>query len=60
MAQRLPDLIEQYGHKQVENVVTVLDRLFGNGYAEKNLDVAATLLGNGDKWVVDSTNDVER
>jgi hypothetical protein len=44
MAQRLPDLKEQYGHKQVEYVVEVLDQLLGKGYAEKNLDVAAALL----------------
>ena len=54
MAQRLPDLKEQFGNKQVENVVTLLDRLFGDGYAEKNLDVTAALLGNGDKEVADS------
>ena len=54
MAQRLPDLKEQYGNKQVEDVVKMLDQMFGKGYAEKNVDVAAALLGNGDKEVAGS------
>ena len=56
MAQRLPDLKEQYGHKKVENVVMVLDRLFEDGFAEKNLDVTAAMLINRENEVADSTS----
>lgn len=44
MSQRLTALIEQYDKEQVEKVIKVLDRLFGHGYAEDNLDVAAAIL----------------
>ena len=57
MAQQLPDLKEQYGDKQVENVVKELNRIFWDGYAEKNLDVATAILKNRGNEVVDTTSE---
>ena len=44
MARKLVDLFQQYDQEHVIHIVKALDGLFGNGYAETNIDVTVALL----------------